>query len=133
MLFSIFLSFNLVSYKYILKKSNYIYSNELKFKSFSSKVLNILSNIKVLKVYLNSVKDKLDYFENPFGISLVKYLIVKYILSFFIFIISYIKNSNFILSIVLFIVVFFLPNILIYFFIKNERLRLIGEISNLTR
>ena len=45
----------------------------------------------------------------------------------------YINSKNIILSIILFLCLFFLPNILIYFYSKNESIIIINEISNIVQ
>ena len=107
-IFSIFLSYNLISYRDVLKKSKYVNSNNLNFKQFSNILVRLINKNKYIKVYLNSVNEKLKSLENPYGITIGKYVIIKYFLSSFIFIIVLFRDNNVILSSILFLSMFLL-------------------------
>ena len=119
---SILLSYNLISYYLIKRKSIYIINN-------SSKIYNSLK----LNLYLNKLKNKLDNIGNPYGLNLKKYISIKYFISIVVFIAMYINSKNIILSILLFCMMFFLPNILIFMHLKNESFIINSEISNIVQ
>lgn len=131
--FSVLLSYFIICYRNIMKKSKYINSNKFILKSISQKILKSTNGKNYLIVYLNSVREKLRLLQNPFGLTLTKYLIIKYIISFTLLIGGYLRSNNIILSVILFLIMFFLPNILIHYFIKNEKLKLISDISNIVQ
>ena len=119
---SILLSYNLISYYLIKRKSIYIINN-------SSKIYNSLK----LNSYLNKIKNRLDNIGNPYGLNLKKYISIKYFISIVVFIAMYINSKNIILSILLFCIMFFLPNILIFMHLKNESFIINSEISNIVQ
>lgn len=119
---SILLSYNLISYYLIKRKSIYIINN-------SSKIYNYFK----LNSYLNKIKNRLDNIGNPYGLNLKKYISIKYFISIVVFIAMYINSKNIILSILLFCIMFFLPNILIFMHLKNESFIINSEISNIVQ
>ena len=119
---SILLSYNLISYYLIKRKSIYIIYN-------SSKIYKSLK----LNSYLNKIKNRLDNIGNPYGLNLKKYISIKYFISIVVFIAMYINSKNIILSILLFCIMFFLPNILIFMHLKNESFIINSEISNIVQ
>ena len=64
---------------------------------------------------------------------MLRYVIIKYLLSFFIFICLLLRSQNITLSFVFFVLLFFLPNYLIYSYSKGENLKLISQISNIVQ
>lgn len=72
----------------------------------------------------------LDY---PYGFNLSRYILIKYVISTFLFICLCLRSKNILLSLTIFIVMFFLPNWFIRNFSKNESLKLINEISNIVQ
>lgn len=91
------------------------------------------SNSNYIKVYLNGVKEKLELLEYPYGFTLVRYIIIKYLLSFFVFVCLLLRSQNITLSFVFLVLLFFLPNYLIYSYSKSENLKLISQISNIVQ
>lgn len=83
--------------------------------------------------YFNKIQNLLNNLGNPYGLNLKKYIIIKYLLPIALFIIMYINSKNFLTSIILFISIFILPNILIFIYSKNESIIIINEISNIVQ
>jgi len=127
---SLFLSYNLVSYLSIIKKSKYINSNRFTSNAILSK---ILENKNFISVYLNNVNNKIVSLENPYGLTLGRYILIKYFISIMFFIVIYFRSENVFLSSILFFILFFIPNILISSFKRKENLIIIGEISNIVQ
>ena len=118
---SIFISYNLISYYYINKKSIYITNNKY-----------INKDLKV-NYYLKKVQTKLNNIGNPYGLNLKRYIIIKYFISIALFIIMYINSNNLFTSIILFLSMYFLPNVLIFLYSKNESSIINNEISNIVQ
>lgn len=100
---------------------------------------NVLSNflpkikINILNSYLISKEEKLLNLNNPYGINITKYIIIKYFLSLILFVILFYNSRNILISIILFFIMFFLPDFLVYLFKKNESIMLVNEISNIVQ
>ena len=75
----------------------------------------------------------MDNIGNPYGLNLKKYIFFKYLLSIALFIIMYINSKNLIAAIILFLSLYFLPNILINKYLKNESIIINNEISNIVQ
>lgn len=118
---SIFISYNLISYYYIKKKSIYITNNKY-----------INKNLRINN-YLNKIQTKLNNLGNPYGLDSKKYIIIKYLISIALLIIMYINSNNLFISIILFLSIYFLPNVLIFFYSKNESIIINNEISNIVQ
>lgn len=130
LIFALVFSYILVSYFNVLKKSKYVNSNKLNSNAILSKILE--SN-NFLSSYLNNVNNKIVALENPYGLNLTKYILIKYFISILFLIVIYFRSKNIFLSLVLFFILFFIPNILISSFKRKENLNLIGEISNIVQ
>ena len=127
---SIVLSYSIVSYLNIIKKSKYVNSNKFNSNTILSKIME--SN-NFLSGYLNSANNKIVSLETPYGLTLAKYLLIKYFISVLFFIVIYFRSRNIFLSLMLFFILFFIPNILISSYKRKENLNLIGEISNIVQ
>ncbi|MEG2348096.1 MAG: hypothetical protein RSB67_00420 [Clostridia bacterium] len=70
---------------------------------------------------------------NPYGINIKKYIIIKYIISTIILIILLTRKTNIVYSIIYFMAFYFLPDILIIIYRKNEDVKITNQISNIVQ
>lgn len=84
-----------------------------------------------LRNYLFKVKDILSKLDYPYKLTFRNYLIIKYILSLLCFSISIINKNNMFISIIISCLVFFIPNLLISMYKKNEKVLIINELRNI--
>lgn len=131
-LISVFISYNFVSYYYVLKKSKCILDLDNKVSNFFYYIL-LKIKFKRLKTYFISKEKNLQDIGNPYGIDIVKYLFIKYILSFILFFILLYNSKSILYSIILFLIIYFFPDILVSLFKINESSKLINEISNIVQ
>lgn len=131
-LISVFISYNFVSYYYVLKKSKCILDLDNKVSNFFYYIL-LKIKFKRLKTYFISREKNLQDIGNPYGIDIVKYLFIKYILSFILFFILFYNSKSILYSIILFLIIYFFPDILVSLFKINESSKLINEISNIVQ
>lgn len=119
-IFSVILAIILSRLFFSIKKSKIIFTN-LKFshKIFDSKRFQKLNNI-------------LEKMNNPYGLNLKKVIFIKYVISLIFFILMFFRTSNLIISFCYFAIIYFLPNVLIRNFQKNESIKIIKEVKNLT-
>lgn len=113
------------SYYFILKKSRVVLSN-----SFYSKVT--AKNEKKYRYFLK-LDNHLRNMGNPYNLDYKKYIFIKYFLSIFLSIISYINSKNILVSIILYFFIFFIPNILLKLYSKKESIQIVDEISNIVQ
>lgn len=94
-------------------------------------------NIKIatmpnwINKYLSGVKNKLFNLNHPYGLNLKKYILIKYILSIMFFIISIINKNSILVSLIILIAMYFMPNLLIRIFKNNERILVIKSLRNI--
>ena len=69
---------------------------------------------------------------NPYGINYFKFNLIKYFISPLIFILVVFRSHNIILSLTYSLCFFYIPNFLIYRFIKNESIKIINDISEVS-
>ena len=81
--------------------------------------------------YLSNVKNILFNLNYPYGLNLKKYILIKYILSTMFFIISIINKNSILVSLIILIIMYFMPNLLIQMFKKNERILVIKNLRNI--
>lgn len=124
---SFLLSYNFFSYYFIKQKSKYINLNNFKFK------LNFKFKKNLFQNYLIEKSKRLFYLGNPYGFTLIKFLIFKYILSTFIFFVFLYRTSNILVSILFYLIFFKLPNMLIFLYKKVEGIKIINDISNIVQ
>jgi len=124
LILSIFLSYNIISVYNTNRKSKLISSN--KFLS------PIKFQPKFQKNNFNRYKAILNNLENPYGLNFKRFKILKYFISPFVFILIIFRSYNIILSLITFSFFFYLPNLLINIYIKNESLKIINDISEVT-
>jgi len=84
-----------------------------------------------LRNYLFKVQDILSKLDYPYKLTFRNYLTIKYILSIVCFIISIINKNNIYVSIIISCLVFYIPNILISMYKKNEKVLIIKELRNI--
>ncbi len=108
------------------------------YKLIKSKIKSKLVYSKVVKKSkflngskFNRVKDELALLKNPYGLNFRNYFIIKYILSLVFFVIIIFRTKSIIISSIYFLIIFFIPDILIRNFKKNQSNKLINEIRNL--
>lgn len=122
--FSIFLSYYLVLNHYISIKSKHISDSNL-FNSIK------LTN-KFFEISLEKYKNILKNLDNPYGIDFFKFKLIKFILTPFVFILYLYRFQNMFISIIYSIFIYFTPNLLIYIYSKNESLKIIDDISEVS-
>ena len=125
-IFSFITSYYFISY-YLVKLKSQKISNK------KALILKSFSHFKFINRYILDVNEKLSNLNFPYGLSLKSYLIIKYVLSVSIFFIAFLQNVNLLKSIILFLIIFYLPNILIYIFKKREKQKVINDISNIVQ
>ena len=118
------LIFNLIYFIQIVKKEKRI------FKSYKSHLF--LKRHKYVNNYLNKIEGKLFNLGFPYKLNLKKCLFIKYILSSLVFLIAYINYNSLKVPCVLYFVIFFIPNYLIYSYKNKEKYLLINELKNIT-
>ncbi|MDD2376863.1 MAG: hypothetical protein PHD15_05520 [Clostridia bacterium] len=69
---------------------------------------------------------------NPYGISLLKFNLIKYIISPLVFILVAFRSHNIVLSLIYSLCFFYIPNFLIYIYTKNESVKIINDISEVS-
>ena len=79
-----------------------------------------------------NVKDVLSKLDYPYKLTFRNYLIIKYIFSIVYFCISIINNNNIFVSMIISCLVFYIPNLLIIMFKKNEKVLVVKELRNIT-
>jgi len=84
-----------------------------------------------LRNYLFKIQDVLSKLDYPYKLNFRNYLIIKYILSIVCFSISIINKNNMFVSIIITCLVFYIPNLLISTYKKNERVLIIKELRNI--
>lgn len=67
--------------------------------------------------------------DNPFYLNLARYLFIKYVLSLIILILTLIRIKSIVSSIVLFLIVFFLPNFLILLYKRTQKIYVLNELN----
>lgn len=121
LIFSIVFSYNLISYYFVLRKSNNIFGlNVPKFK------YNIFIS------YIYHIKEKIEKLEKPYNLDLGKYLFIKYVISFIFLILVLIRSENFILSLLLFLIIFYIPNFLLYVYKQKEKKYILRDLITLS-
>lgn len=125
MLFSVFLSYQIVLYYIIYNKSKRVISKEIHSK--------LLFKLDFLNLYIRNVEKILSDSGYPYKMNTYSYIFLKYFLSTFLFIITTIRGLNFFVSLMYFISIFFLPNILIKIFKRNEAIKIISDIDNIVQ
>ncbi len=124
----IFLIISIVlSYYITLNHSTFIKSKYiLKTKHFSS----IKFNLNFFELKFQKQKNILNNLGNPYGINFFKFILIKYIISPLFFILIFFRFQNLIISLMYFICFFYIPNFLIYIYVKNESLKIISDITD---
>jgi Flp pilus assembly protein TadB len=122
---SILLSYNFFSIYFINKKSKYVYLKKIKFNSYIKKTF--------FKKYLYKTQEKLLNLGNPFGFTVRRYFVFKYLISTFVFFIIFFRTSNIFISILYFLIFYKLPDILVLTYKKQENIKIINDISNIVQ
>lgn len=97
----------------------------------SNKKINIHKTPRCIREYLSKVESKLSNLNYPYKLTKKKYLIIKYLCSTIIFLISFINYKTIKVPLILLIVVFLIPDYLIYSYTKKEKQILIGELNGI--
>lgn len=109
-----------------------IYNVYIKSKFVSN---NNFFNLYKFNLYENNFKKYnaiLSNLGNPYGINFLKFKIMKFVISPIILILVFYRSNNFIISFIYFLCFFNLPNFLIYIYTKNESLKIINDISEIS-
>lgn len=121
-IFSILLSHYIISIYNVYLKSKLVSNNKV-YNSFKIKFLE--TNFKKYKIIL-------DNLGNPYSINFFKLKIFKFVISPIVFILILFRSNNFIISFIYFLCFFNLPNFLIYIYTKNESIKIISDISEIS-
>ena len=121
--FSIFLSYYIISTYYVSIKSKFINN-----KYFNS----IKLNINFFESKLSRRKNILNNLGNPYGINIFKFNLIKYIISPVVFFLVILRSHNIFLSLIYSLCFFYIPNFLIYVYTKNESVKIINDISEIS-
>lgn len=121
-IFSILLSHYMISIYNVYLKSKLVSNNKV-YNSFKIKFLE--TNFKKYKMIL-------DNLGNPYGINFFKFKIFKFVISPIVFVLILYRSNNFIISLIYFLCFFNLPNFLIYIYTKNESIKIISDISEIS-
>lgn len=109
----------------VKNKEKYIFSknSNIKFYNKSSK----------LNSYFNKIETKLYNLGYPYRLNLKLYLVIKYLLSTFLFLYIIFRYNNFFIAILILILFMIFPDVLIQLYKKNEGKLIINEISNIVQ
>ncbi|MBR6688646.1 MAG: hypothetical protein IKL68_01355 [Clostridia bacterium] len=98
----------------------------------------ILSNKKrnhkapqCIREYFCKLESKLSNLNYPYKLNKKRYLIIKYLCSTVIFLISFANYKSIKVPLILLVSVFFIPDYLIYSFTRKEKYILIGELNSI--
>lgn len=95
--------------------------------------LKFYDKYSILNKYFNNIENKLFNLGKPYGLSLKKYIFIKYFLSTFLFLYIVFKYNNIIPALFILCLFILLPNILIELYKKEESTKIISEISNIVQ
>lgn len=124
LILSLFLSYHIVSQYFLYKKFNLVsLKTELYPKFRKSKINHFLLN----------KSNELVSLSKPYGLDLKKYVLIKYILSFLVFFLLLFRKVSIFYSIIFFLFIFFIPEILINIYKRNENSKVINQISNIVQ
>ena len=122
---SIFISYNLYLY-YSISKKSLLVNNKVR------KIIKINSDSIIFK-YFENINSYLENLGRPYGLTLNKYIVIKYFLSIALSVIMYFNSKNLVMSLILLILIFILPNILVNIYKKSESNIIVEEISNIVQ
>ncbi len=114
--------FNLISLIQVSIKGKQILSNKKRIVSKTP---------RCLKEYFNKIESKLSNLNYPYKLNKKRYLIIKYLCSSVIFLISYINYKSIKVPLIVLVTIFFIPDYLIYSFTKKEKHILISELNGI--
>ena len=89
----------------------------------------MLPKTKFLSRYIYSIKKLLENVNLPINLTVKKFIFIKYILSVLIFLISLLNYRTLTVPSILFITIFFIPNIIIKNHVKSQNIKLIKELK----
>ena len=118
------LLYYLISYFNVRKKTKSILN--------SQKIFDSQKRTRFFNSYVDKIESKLFNLQYPYKLNAKKYLIIKYVFSVIFGIIAFLNYKNIVISIIFVLVIFFIPNYLLFNFKNNEKYILINEIKNLT-
>lgn len=118
-------SYYILSYYFIIKKSKTISLSKINTTSFN--------NLKFLKSYISKVNNKLFNLGYPYGLNVPKYLIIKYTLSTITAIVLAYRGINIFTLLFYFLIIFYLPQIIIFIYSKKEKSKVIENISHIVQ
>lgn len=109
-----------------------IYVEHKKIKIAKIKINKFLKTDKIKTNYLKDLKMQLQMLKNPYGLNFRNYIFIKYICSTTIFTVMFFRTNNLVMSIIYFIFIFYIPNLLIYVFKKKESIIIIDDLLKIT-
>lgn len=121
---SIILSYNLISYYFIKRKEKFLVkaqSNFLNNKFFSN----------FYKRYFLTIQENLNSLERPYKLNLTRYIFIKYIISSICSLIFIFQKRSFIQIFLIFLLLFYLPNILVSNYRKKEKVYVINDLQQI--
>lgn len=118
------LIYNLIFYINVLRKQKTVFKSNNIYLSKNKK--NFINS------YINKIELKLFNLGYPYNLNTKKYIVLKYVLSTAIFFIAILNYGSIKIPSIIFLIIFFTPNYLLYNHYKNESNILINEIKNVT-
>ena len=110
------------------KKKNILFKDGTLEKSRNIDFKNVPD---VIKKYLLRIQSSLNNLGNPYKLNLKKYLIIKYVISILFFIISIINKNSIVISLFVLILMFYIPNLLIRIYKKQEKIVVIKNLRKI--
>lgn len=121
---SIILSYNLISYYFVKSKEKFI-----------SKTRSIFSRNKILtrfyKNYFSNIQENLNSLGNPYKLTLKSYIFIKYVISNVLLLVFVLQKRSLIQVLLIFLLLFYLPNILISNYKKREKVCIINDLEQI--
>lgn len=118
------LVYNLIFYINVFRKQKTVFKSNNIYLSKSKK--NFINS------YINKIELKLFNLGYPYNLNTKKYIVSKYVLSTIVFFIAILNYGSIKIPLIIFLIIFFTPNYLLYNYYKNESNILINEIKNVT-
>ena len=126
----LFLSYFIVdNIKLLIIKKRYISNNNLDFsyQKRKSKIRTIIYRIPIFE----KIDIVLERLNNPYGLNIEKYLIIKFFLFIFFFIQTFLQSQSIIFSIIMALISFMLVDLLIYLYKNNQKKEIEKDLLNI--
>lgn len=121
---SIILSYNLISYYFIKRKEKFLVKAQSIF-------LNNKFFSNFYKRYFLTIQENLNSLERPYKLNLTRYIFIKYIISSICSLIFIFQKRSFIQIFLIFLLFFYLPNILVSSYRKKEKIYVINDLQQI--